>query len=70
MKKILLTVPLLLIFASMSYANTYTCYRYINGEPTGNWIKIKADSKSEARQKAFIRWEELGVRADSCNCKY
>ena len=68
MKKLLLTF-LLITLSSASYAYTYTCYRYVNGHPTGTWLSIKADSKSEANIKAYNRMKELGGRVDYAKCK-
>lgn len=69
MKKLLLASALF-AFASTSFASTFTCYRYVNGEPTGTWIKVIADSKSEAESKAYARMKELGGRVDYAKCRY
>ncbi len=71
MKKMLLLPPVLIVFfcASSSFASTYECYRYVKGQPTGTWIKVKADSKSEAERKAYKQFKELGGRVDSANCR-
>ncbi|HHT00817.1 MAG TPA: hypothetical protein ENK73_08190 [Thiomicrospira sp.] len=60
----------LFLFSTVAYSKTYECYRYVDGKPTGTWIKVKADSKSEATSKAYQRYDELGVKVDSVNCKY
>lgn len=49
---------------------TFTCYRYVDGKPTGGWINMKAESKSEAESKAYQRFKELGGRVDYAKCKY
>jgi hypothetical protein len=68
MKKLVLALALL-GFASTSYATTYTCYRYVNGEPTGTWISVTADSVSEAESKAYQRMKELGGQVDYAKCR-
>jgi hypothetical protein len=68
MKKLLLLSAALFAFSSASYASTYECYRYVGGHPTGTWISVKADSKSEAESIAFARFKELGGQVDSVNC--
>lgn len=66
--KQLLAATALMMMASASYASSYECYRYVNGHPTGTWIKVQADSKSEAEAKAYARFKELGGQVDSVNC--
>jgi len=68
--KKLLIVAILLVFSPNSFASSFTCYRYVNGQPTGTWISIKADSKSKAESKAYIRMKELGGAVDYAKCKY
>ena len=70
MKKLLLGSLLLVGFVSVSQAKYYECYRYVGGSPTGTWIKVKASSKSEASNKAYNRFKELGGRVDSVNCHF
>ena len=67
MKKIVLALALMMM-TSASYASSYECYRYVNGSPTGTWIKIQASSKSDAESKAYARFKELGGKVDSVNC--
>ena len=67
MKKTILAFALMMM-ASASYASSYECYRYVNGSPTGTWIKVQASSKSEAESKAYARFKELGGRVDSVHC--
>lgn len=68
MNKMLIAL-MLLGFSSMSYATTYTCYRYVNGEPTGTWISVDANSKSEAESKAYARMKKLGGQVDYAKCR-
>ena len=69
MKKLLL-VSALSLFASTSYAeSTWTCYRYVNGSPTGTWVKVQASSKSEAESKAYAKMKEIGGQVDYAVCK-
>mgnify|MGYP000072932823 CR=1 FL=1 len=67
MKKILLALALMMM-ASTSYASSYKCYRYVNGSPTGTWIKTQAPSKSKAEEKAYLRMKELGGKVDYAKC--
>lgn len=69
MEKFLLVVSVSLIFASIAYASSFKCYRYVNGKPTGAWVKVTADSKSEAEGKAYARMKEIGGKVDYCKCK-
>lgn len=66
--KQVLALTILMMMASASYARTYKCYRHFNGHSAGTWVKVKADSKSEAEYKAYSKFKELGVRVDSVNC--
>jgi len=68
MKNILFGLALLVGLSSVASAKTYKCYRYVNGSPVGNWVKVQADSNDEAYSKAMAKFRELGVKADSANC--
>jgi len=70
MKKVLLGLALLVGLSSVVSAKTYKCYRYVNGEPVGNWVKVEADSKEDAYSKAMEKFKDLGVKADSTNCEF
>jgi len=70
MKKILFGLALLVGLGSVANAKTYQCYRYVNGEPVGNWVKVEADSQDEAYTKAMEKFKDLGVKADSANCHF
>ena len=70
MRKLLLGLVLVMGLVSASNAKTYKCYRYVNGSPTGTWIKVQASDKSEASSKAYDRFKELGGRVDSVNCHF
>jgi len=51
-------------------AQTYTCYRYVDGKPAGGHLKISASSKEEATRTALDRYRnKLKKRVDSVNCK-
>ncbi|MCI5115667.1 MAG: hypothetical protein D3913_11845 [Candidatus Electrothrix sp. LOE1_4_5] len=67
-KKILFTLAFV-VTTSTCYAATYECYRYVNSSPTGTWIKVKANSKSEAEKIAYKRMKELGGKVDYAKCK-
>jgi len=73
MKKL---IPLTLVMAGLllasnpAFAAHFKCYRYVNGSPTGTWIRVEAASKSEAESRSMARFRELGGRVDSTNCHY
>lgn len=50
-------------------ASNYTCYRYVDGKPTGGFVKISADSKSEAEAKALAWYQKEGMRVDYVVCE-
>jgi hypothetical protein len=66
MKKIILAG---VVFSTFSFATEWVCYRYVNGEPTGGFIKVTAQSKQEAHKKAMTKYKDLGYKIDSVNCK-
>lgn len=69
MKKVFLSL-VILAFSPISYAQTtYECYRYVNGSPTGTWVKVKAESKSEAESIAYEKMKGNGSRVDYAKCK-
>ena len=70
MKRLLLGLVLVVGLISATNAKTYKCYRYVNGSPVGNWVKVQASSKNEAYSNAMAKFRELGVKADSANCHY
>jgi len=44
--------------------------RYVDGEPTGGYVKVYADSKYEAEKKALKKYrDDLGYRTDYVKCK-
>lgn len=69
MKEVVL--GLLVFFGSVNIASasTYVCYRYVNGSPTGGFIKVQANSKSEAEKKSFKKYKKLGYSLDYTECK-
>jgi hypothetical protein len=75
MKKLFFGSLLLVGFIGVSNADTYTCYRYKNGKPTGGHVKVKANSKYEAEKKAMEKYRKMhdslfgGFKADYVNCK-
>jgi transposase len=70
MKNLFFVLVLMMGLVSISSAKTYKCYRYVNGSPVGNWVKVQASSESDAYSKAMDKFRELGVKADSANCHY
>lgn len=71
MKKVVL--GLLVFFGSVDIASastyTYVCYRYVNGGPTGGFVKVQANSKSEAETKSFKKYKKLGYSLDYTECR-
>ena len=59
-----------LIFTfSYSYAKTWTCYRYVDGKPTGGFIKVEAETKEEAEKKSYNKYKkELNYNLDYTKC--
>ncbi len=55
---------------SFSYAKTWTCYRYVNGESTGGFVKVEADTKEEAEKKSYKKYKKLGYEVDYTKCYY
>ena len=55
MRKLILVVLVSGIFSSL-FASKYICYRYVNGEATGGFVKVYADSKSEAEKKSLKKY--------------
>jgi len=70
MNKLLIASLLLTGVWSSLNAKYYECYRYVNGSPTGTWIKVQASSKSQASEKAYTRFKELGGKVTSVNCHF
>lgn len=69
MKKGLLALVLLTL-GSSAYASEYKCWRYVDNKPTGGWIVVTADSKSEAQDKARAEYSRLGYSFDYLECEY
>ncbi|RUM59368.1 MAG: hypothetical protein DSY59_04570 [Persephonella sp.] len=47
---------------------TWKCHRYLNGEPTGGFVKVKAKTKEEAEKKAIKKYKEIGYKIDGVKC--
>lgn len=59
-----------LMVGSVMASSKWTCYRYVDGKPTGGVVYVYADSKSEATLKALEKYrEELHLNVDSVECK-
>ena len=68
MKKSILLISVLAVGAMAS--TKWTCYRYVDGKPTGGVVYVYANSKDEATKKALYKYrKELKYRVDSVNCK-
>lgn len=70
MKKLLIILPLTLLFSYSAQASmSYECWTYKNGSPD-KMTKVSADSKSEAEKKAGDKFRnELNVSFDYVKCK-
>jgi len=69
MKKIVFVALVSGIFSNL-FASKYICYRYVNGKSTGGYIKVYADSKSEAEKKSLKKYrDELDYTTDYTKCK-
>lgn len=58
MKKLLSSLVLLILVMSVADAKSYKCSRYKNGDYQG-FIKVSADSKSEAYDIAVEKYKKL-----------
>ena len=65
LKEILLVIGI----SGMLSAETWTCYRYVDGGPTGGTVKVEASSKQEAEKKSLEKYKKLGYRIDYTVCK-
>ena len=68
MKKIIAGLGLMLI-TTVSYAETYVCTGYINGDVAGTPIKVNASKIAVAEVKAADRLRKAGVEVDFVECK-
>jgi hypothetical protein len=69
MKQILIVCSLLLSGTFAHAESKWTCYRYVDGKPTGGTVSVYASSKEEAARKALEKYKKLGYRIDSVDCK-
>lgn len=71
MKKSHLTIigAALLLASSASFASTYTCYRLVDGKPTGGFVKIEASSTDQANDRAKEKYKDLQYRFDGVDCR-
>lgn len=60
----------LMCASTASFATTFKCYRFEGGSPTGTWIKVEANSKSEAADKAMQEYRSMGKNVDYVECEY
>jgi len=74
MKKSLLGSVLLVVLMGVSSAKSYECKRYENREYAG-FVKVRADSESEAVQKALEKYKKMNrrpftnLRVDAIKCE-
>lgn len=70
MKKLIILGMLTSAFISNVFASEWICYRYVDGEATGGYVKVYTDSKYEAEKKALKKYrDELGYKTDYVKCK-
>ena len=62
-------VILSILFESLLLAETWTCYRYVDGSPTGGFVKVQVNNKQEAEQKSLEKYKKLGYKVDYTKCK-
>lgn len=67
MKKVLAFVMLVGMFSSV-YGSTYECWRYVGGKPQG-YVKVSASSNSEAKDKAAVKFDNIGKKVEYIKCK-
>ena len=67
MKKFI--VALLFLASQVVFAKSWDCYRYVDGKPTGGFVKVQADSKKEAEKKSEKKYKKLGYSLDYTECK-
>ena len=65
----LLFLGLILASTTSLFAGYYKCYHYVNGKPTGGYVKVKASSKSYAADKAMQKYKDMGKRTDYVKCR-
>ena len=58
-----------MVLCSLLLADTQTCYRYVDGSPTGGFVKVQASTKQEAEQKSLEKYKKLGYKVDYTKCK-
>ena len=69
MRKVLVSVMALGMMVSAAHASLkYECNRYVNGKYEG-YIKIVADNKVQAEQKAYAKYKQMGYKVHSVKCK-
>ena len=68
MKKISF-ILILLGLVSNVFASKYICYRYVDGQPTGGFVKIYTDSQSKAEKKALEKYKDLGYTVNYVKCE-
>jgi len=70
MKKLVIMGLASITMATFANASmTWTCYRYVDGGPTGGFVKVSADNKEEATKKATEKYKNLKYRFDYVKCK-
>jgi hypothetical protein len=70
MKKLVLSLVAIATMLSVANASLkYECSRYVNGSYQG-YTTVVANNKSEAEQKAYVKFkEQLEKRVDYVKCK-
>ncbi|BAE50513.1 hypothetical protein [Paramagnetospirillum magneticum] len=50
-------------------ADSWTCYRVVDGKGDGGFVKVDASSQSEAAMKAVAMYRDMGKKVDSADCR-
>ena len=69
MKKVIVAVMALGMMASAANASmSYECWMYKSGKPMW-YVNVSANNKSEAQDKAAVKFRNIGRKGDYIKCK-
>lgn len=58
------------MLATPAFADSFTCYRFVDGKPAGGYIAAPVSSKDEAARKAVQEYKDMGKQVDYVECEY